>query len=71
MMPNMTQMPNSRIISAFDLTVPGRRLLTDVSGQVIGQSSPAGTNGVIWFDGRPVQSAPYFLPKVAASKPKR
>ncbi len=55
-MPNMTQMPKSRIISAFYLTVSGRRLLTDVSGHVIEQDS--------------LTEMSHFVPKAAAPKPK-
>ncbi len=55
-MPNMTQMPKLRIISAFDLTLSGRRLLTDVSGHVVEQ------------DG--LTEMPHFTPKAAVPKPK-
>ena len=49
-MPNMTQMPNAHIISAFDVIVPGGRLYTDVSGRVIGRGSSAAKGGVVWID---------------------
>ena len=57
-MPNMTQMPNSHIISAFDVIVPGGRLYTDVSGRVIGRGSPAAKGGVVWIDPNPRSAKP-------------
>ncbi len=66
MMPNMTQMPDAHVVAAFDVKVPGQRLLLDTSGKVIGHSSPNATHGVIWLDSRPVPAAP----KVISPKPK-
>ena len=57
-MPNMTQMPNSHIITAFDVTVPGGRLYTDVSGRVIGRGSPAAKGGIVWIDPNPRSAKP-------------
>jgi len=72
--PNMTQMPNSHVVSAFALTLPGRpgrRLYTDVSGRVIGSGSPAAPGGIVWFGGSPDHSVPNSVPPVLPPLQKR
>lgn len=71
LVPNMTQMPDAHVVSAFDLTLPGRRLYTDVSGRVIGRGSPATPGGIVWFGGGPYHSVPNSTPRVLLPLQKR
>ena len=57
-MPNMTRMPNSHLISAFVVTVPGGGLYTDVSGRVIGRVRRAANGGIVWIDPNPRPAKP-------------
>ena len=54
LMPNMTHMPHSYLVAAFDVTVPGERLYRDISGSVIARSSSVG-NGLVLIDPSPAK----------------
>ena len=66
MMPNMTQMPNSRIIMAFDVSVSGHHFVMDTSGKLFEQPGPTALRGVTQFQSRPTPN----VPKAIAPKPK-
>ena len=66
MMPNMTQMPNSRIIIAFDVSVSGHHFVVDTSGKLFEQPGPTALRGVTQLQSRPTPN----VPKAIAPKPK-